>query len=63
MQQQLEVDSEFTQRNGNGDVDADTAESDTSARPQPDMPPATQPPSTSQSAKSSKHRGFVASGL
>ncbi|KAG6116165.1 hypothetical protein E4U13_002053 [Claviceps humidiphila] len=32
----------------------ETAEPDTSARPQPNIPPATQPPSASQSAESSK---------
>ncbi|KAG6058735.1 hypothetical protein E4U17_007611 [Claviceps sp. LM77 group G4] len=53
MQQQLEVDGESTQHNGYGNGDAETTEPDTSARLQPDIPPATQP-SASQSAKSSK---------
>ncbi|KAG5964819.1 hypothetical protein E4U57_004844 [Claviceps arundinis] len=54
MQQQLEADGESNQRNRNDNADAETAEPDTSARSQPNIPPATQPPSTSQSAKSSK---------
>ncbi|KAG6299645.1 hypothetical protein E4U44_000796, partial [Claviceps purpurea] len=50
----LEVDGESTQRNGNGNADAETAEPDISVPAQPDIPPVTQPPSASQSAKSSK---------
>ncbi|KAG5934715.1 hypothetical protein E4U60_003619 [Claviceps pazoutovae] len=54
MRQQLKVDGESTQRNGNGNADAETVEPDTSARPQPNIPPAPQPPSASQSVKSLK---------
>ncbi|KAG6252683.1 hypothetical protein E4U47_008177 [Claviceps purpurea] len=54
MRQQLKADGESTQRNGNGNADAETAEPHTSARPQPNISPATQPPSASQSAKSLK---------
>ncbi|KAG6120601.1 hypothetical protein E4U14_003338 [Claviceps sp. LM454 group G7] len=56
MQQRLEADGESNQRNrnDNADADAETAEPDTSARSQPNIPPATQPSSASQSAKSSK---------
>ncbi|KAG6060949.1 hypothetical protein E4U17_003019 [Claviceps sp. LM77 group G4] len=54
MQQQLEADGESSRRNGNGHADAETAGPDTFARPQPNIPPATQPPPASQSVKSSK---------
>ncbi|KAG6240780.1 hypothetical protein E4U25_007465 [Claviceps purpurea] len=49
MQQRMEVDSESTSRNQNGDADAETSEPDSFARP-------TQPPSASRSAKPSSSR-------
>ncbi|KAG6116164.1 hypothetical protein E4U13_002052 [Claviceps humidiphila] len=45
MQQRLELDGESTQRNGHGNTNAETAELDASRSPQPNIPPATQPPS------------------